>query len=94
MFAANAGKYRKVNKVLSLQNLDFGITYWNVRQPILTGKHRKKYIKLAHCVSIIMIQGEGQDNPTGLSSSTGEGWGKINQLGYLEHLAHCIGNPM
>ena len=79
MFTASAGMYRKVNKVLSLQNLDFGITYWNLRQPILMG-NKENNIKLAHCVSIIMIQGGGQDNPAGLSSPPG---GKINQLGYL-----------
>ena len=43
MFTASAGKYRKVNKVLSLQNLDFGITYWNLQQSILIGKQRKQY---------------------------------------------------
>ena len=65
MFTASAEKNRKVNKVLSLQNPYFGIiTYWNLRQPILTG-HREKNIKLAHCVSIIMIQGWGQDNLAG-----------------------------
>ena len=66
MITASAGKYRKVNKVLFLQNLDFGITYWNLRQPILGNKENN--IKLAHCVSIIMLQGGG---------------GKITQLGYL-----------
>ena len=33
--------------------------------------NKENNIKLAHCVSIIMLQGGGQDNPAGLSSPRG-----------------------
>ena len=70
MFTASAGKYRKVNKVLSLQNLDFGITYWNLRQPILIGKQRKQYITCTLCFhnSDLRWGGGGQNKPAGISS--------------------------
>ena len=79
MFTAKVGKHRKVNKVLSLQNPDFGITYWNLRQPVLIWKQRKQYKTCTLCFHNYDSRW-GQDNPAGLSSPPG---GKINQLGYL-----------
>ena len=90
MFTASAGKYRKVNKVLSLQNLDFGITYWNKRQPILIGKQRKQYKTCRLCFhnydskwgarypSWVIFTPGGQDKPAGISYPPGV---KITRVG-------------
>ena len=90
MITASAGKYRKVNKVLFLKNLDFGITYWNLRQPILIWKQRKQYKTCTLCFhnyasrwgarlpSWVIFTPGGQDKPAGISYPPGV---KISRVG-------------
>ena len=44
--------------------------------------NKENNIKLALCISIIMIQGGGQDNPAGLSSPPGGGQDKPAGISY------------